>query len=711
VIATESKLDNFLSKLEGVKQTGPDQYKAKCPAHNDKHASLSVNVTDKKINFHCHAGDSPEQILNAVGLEWNDIYFDDDKHYSPKPKEKTVKKQKQKKEIVKTYNYENEQGDLLFQVVRFKPKGFMQRRPNGNGGWNWGLGQTKRVLYNLPEVMEAINNNDVVYLVEGEKDADNLNQLGLTATTAPMGAGKWNENYTKALAGTKVTIIPDNDKSGKDHAQMVARTLHAVDTEVKILKLPDLTEKQDVTDWLNKGFDKDDLLEIEKNCPTYKPDSKQKDEGNEFESFLPSPIAQAIIDAEQQKNNIYRYVAETGLFYFYFNIGYWQTQNEIYIEKKIREYLREFNPKWETNHKVKEVMSALKSLLLDPNNKNLFNAGHNPDTRLINTKSGMLDWKNKILLDHDPKYYSQFQLPVEYDEDAECPNWKQALKDWVPEKEARMFLQEYVGYALIPDTSFQKSLILYGTGSNGKSTFLNILIKLFGEENLSSLPLHRLADRFETVKIQDKLVNICPDISASYLKETGVLKSLIAGEKVKGEFKYGASFSFDPVARLIFSANELPRSKDQSDAWYRRLEIVTFPNTFSKDDPDFDLYLEDKLIKELPGILNWAVTGLKRLKMQGNFTQSEAIQEAKRQYEVDNDNVAAFLEDETEFPVDNLEVAKEVYEMYKHYCETSNLKAKSRRQFTSRLKNFGFEVKVEWIKGKSQRCYKGMMLN
>lgn len=709
MIATDDKLDKFLSNLDDVQRTGPDQYKAKCPAHNDKHASLSVNVTDEKINFHCHAGDSPDQILNSMGLEWNDIYFDDD-NYSPKPKPKVKKKKKQKRKIVNTYDYRNEKGNLLFQVVRFEPKGFMQRRPDDNGGHKWGLGQTERVLYNLPEVNQAVTNNDVVYLVEGEKDADNLMKLGLTATTAPMGAGKWNSNYTDALRGAEVVIIPDNDKPGKEHAEQVARTLHEVTSSIKIVELPDLEEKQDFTDWINKGFDKDDLLRIEKNCPIYKPDSKQKDEGNEFESFLPSPIAHSIIDAEQQKNNLYRYVAETGLFYFYSNRGYWKTQKEIYIQKIIREYLREFNPKWETNHKVNEVLTALKSLLLDPENKELFNAGYNPDTRLINTKTGMLDWKNEIILDYDPKYYSQFQLPVEYDENAECPNWEKSLKEWVPEKEARMFLQEYVGYSLIPDTSLQKSLILYGTGSNGKSTFLNILIKLFGEENLSSLPLHRLADRFETVKIQDKLVNICPDISASYLKETGVLKALISGEKVKGEFKYGASFSFDPVARLIFSANELPRSSDQSDAWYRRLEIVKFPNTFSKSDPEFDLHLEDKLIKELPGILNWAVTGLKRLKMQEQFTQSEAVNEAKKQYEVDNDNVAAFVEDKTEYSVENYEVASELYEMYKHYCDTNGLKKKSRRQFTARLKNFGFETEVKWKNGKSQRCYKGMLL-
>lgn len=706
MITTENKLDIFLSKLDGVKRTGPEQFKAKCPAHNDKHASLSVSTDDKKINFHCHAGCRGDEILNSLGVDWNDIYFDDNSNYRA-----SNKKSKSKRKIVKTYDYNNEQGNLLFQVVRFKPKTFRQRRPDGKGGWVWSLSDVEPVLYQLERLKPAVDNGKVVYYVEGEKDADNLTELGLTTTTNPNGAGKWKDSYTKTLTGANVVIIPDNDKPGKEHAQKVARELKGAASSVKILELPYLKEKQDVTDWLNKGFDKDDLIKRTKNCPIFKPDSQQKEKEFEFESFLPSPIASKIIEVEQNKDNSWKYVAETDLFYFYSNKGYWETQNEIYIRKLIREYLKEINPKWETKHKVSEVLAALKSILLEPENRNLFNAGYNPNTKLINVKTGMIDWKNKKVLDHDPEYYSQFQLPVEYNPEAECINWKQSLKEWVPEKEARMFLQEFVGYSLIPDTSFQKSLILYGTGSNGKSTFLNILIKLFGEENLSSLPLHTLTDRFETVKIQDKLVNICPDISSAYLKETGILKTLIAGEKVKGEFKYGASFSFDPVARLIFSANQLPRSSDQSDAWYRRLEIVKFPNTFSKDDPDFDLHLEDKLKDELPGILNWAIIGLKRLKAQGNFTQSEAIAKAKREYEVDNDNVAAFLEDEAEFPVENYEIASKVYEMYKHYCETNGFKFKSRRQFTSRLKNLGFEITVNWINGKSQRCYKGMILN
>ena len=114
----------------------------------------------------------------------------------------------------------------------------------------------------------------------------------------------------------------------------------------------------------------------------------------------------------------------------------------------------------------------------------------------------MLDWKNKELKSHSPDYYSQFQLPVIYNKGAKCPKWKKTLKEWLPKEKSRMFLQEYIGYCLIPDTSYQKAVILHGTGSNGKSTFLNVINELFGESNLSNIPMHRLSNRFETANLQ-----------------------------------------------------------------------------------------------------------------------------------------------------------------------------------------------------------------
>ncbi|GAI23047.1 unnamed protein product, partial [marine sediment metagenome] len=133
------------------------------------------------------------------------------------------------KEIVATYDYHTREGKVLFQVVRFEPKSFAQRRPDGKEGWTWGLRGIKPVIYHLPQVKEAIDKGETIFLPEGEKDADNLtSHLGVVATTGPMGAGKWRKAYAQMLTGAKeVVVIADNDSPGLRHAQTIASSLLA----------------------------------------------------------------------------------------------------------------------------------------------------------------------------------------------------------------------------------------------------------------------------------------------------------------------------------------------------------------------------------------------------------------------------------------------------------------------------------------------------
>jgi len=155
------------------------------------------------------------------------------------------------REIAATYPYTDEQGQLLFEVVRYaNPKDFRQRRPDNSGGWIWTTKGVRRVLYRLPEVIEGVRAGRAIHLVEGEKDADSLGQLGMVATTNPGGAGKWRTDYSQVLRGARVVILPDNDQAGSDHAQLLARNLHRIATEIRIVSLPDLPAGGDVSDWI-----------------------------------------------------------------------------------------------------------------------------------------------------------------------------------------------------------------------------------------------------------------------------------------------------------------------------------------------------------------------------------------------------------------------------------------------------------------------------
>jgi len=165
--------------------------------------------------------------------------------------------------IVKTYDYLDESGKLLFQTVRFQPKDFAQRRPDPDNPeqWLWNLEGVKPVLYRLPELIKAPT-QDFVIICEGEKDADRLYELGFVATTCPMGAGKWRAEYNEYFKGRLVAILPDNDTAGKKHAEQVANSLFGIAAEIRVVELPGLPEKGDISDWLDAGHDKSELIHL-----------------------------------------------------------------------------------------------------------------------------------------------------------------------------------------------------------------------------------------------------------------------------------------------------------------------------------------------------------------------------------------------------------------------------------------------------------------
>ena len=157
--------------------------------------------------------------------------------------------EKAKSRIVATYDYTDERGNLLFQVVRLEPKTFRQRRPDGNGAWIWSSRGARMVPYHLPDVLGA----QQVCIVEGEKDADSLKRLGIVATTNPGGSGKWVPSFALHLKGKDIAIFPDNDEAGQEHARQVVASLHGHVRSCRLVTLPDLPPKGDVSDWIAAG--------------------------------------------------------------------------------------------------------------------------------------------------------------------------------------------------------------------------------------------------------------------------------------------------------------------------------------------------------------------------------------------------------------------------------------------------------------------------
>lgn len=200
--------DTVVAALEarGSKYKRPNW---QCPAHADTSPSLTVTDAKDRVLLNCKAGCSTEDVVAALGLQMSDL-FD----------EEPVKA-----EIIGTYPYVDENNQLLFEVVRFYPRDFKQRRPDLNGGYIWKLGDTRRVLYRLPQVMLVAHQGRRVYVVEGEKDVHHVERAGAVATCNPGGAGKWRDEYTEFLRGADVVVVADRDKTGRDHAADVMRSL------------------------------------------------------------------------------------------------------------------------------------------------------------------------------------------------------------------------------------------------------------------------------------------------------------------------------------------------------------------------------------------------------------------------------------------------------------------------------------------------------
>ena len=241
-------LSGLLGRLKAVRPSGR-AYKALCPAHADHNASLSVRDANGKILVKCFAGCTTKNVCKALGIEMCDLFTNGGRG----------------KRIEAKYSYTDEHGVLLYQNVRFEPKDFRQRRLDRKGRWIWKLGHIRRVLYNLPAVLAAHE----VLIVEGEKDAEAGNTLGLTSTTSG-GTGSWREEFSDSVFGKQVTIIADADDPGRKHVQNVARSLYS---KVKSLRLLELPGAKDLTEWVEHGGTRETLLELIARTPEWKANS------------------------------------------------------------------------------------------------------------------------------------------------------------------------------------------------------------------------------------------------------------------------------------------------------------------------------------------------------------------------------------------------------------------------------------------------------
>ena len=308
--ASSPEVESFLGRLQGVRDNGSN-WSARCPCRNDdSNPSLSIGQgNDGRVLVTCHRGSgcNVDEICEAMGVQKASLF--------PPRTDIPDKPKKEKLTLVATYNYRDADGTLLFQKQRLVnergQKTFRQRRPNKDTGeWIFNLGDTPKVLYRLPELLLAKQKGEIIWLVEGEKDADNLVALGLCATTPPNGAGKWQDIHTEALAGANVFIISDRDDVGREHVELVGSALEAAGCTVAKFIPPQ--GSKDISEMLEHGLNIDDLLEFnEPEQPAeappevmqeQEPDSQAPDTSGEILRGIEAILTRGDISLEQKLN-------------------------------------------------------------------------------------------------------------------------------------------------------------------------------------------------------------------------------------------------------------------------------------------------------------------------------------------------------------------------------------------------------------------------
>jgi|DEB0MinimDraft_10_1074344.scaffolds.fasta_scaffold05308_6 hypothetical protein len=268
---------NLLSQTN-ARQESSGQFKGTCPAHDDHKASLSLKLEDNQILLNCFAGCDFNNVCEKLGVDPKELFADPYQDDPPPRKSKTVAK----------YVYTNPDGSPRFVVIRKEDKRFSQARINPHGKREYSMKDVKRIPYRLPQLIEAIKARKTLLLVEGEKDVETAEKLGFIATTFPQGAGKCEvaDECIEWLKDAEVVLIPDNDESGQSHMQMIGEKLLPVARSIRLLQLPDLGEKEDLSDWFQKGGTNEDLEKLVDESPLFTPSGSPESSPEQFFTLI-----------------------------------------------------------------------------------------------------------------------------------------------------------------------------------------------------------------------------------------------------------------------------------------------------------------------------------------------------------------------------------------------------------------------------------------
>ena len=387
--------------------------------------------------------------------------------------------------------------------------------------------------------------------------------------------------------------------------------------------------------------------------------------------------AQAVINEHGEGNLLHA----NGYLWGWRGIGVWQRIDDRETKQMIHSVAAN-----------KELTSNIVGSILDMVKTESHRAGHRFDqnTNSINCANGELIFQNNIwnVVPHDREHYCTTMIPIAYDVSAQAPRFCTFLEEIFeddPDKDDKIkVVLEALGYTLIPSCHLEKFFMLIGGGANGKSVLLNIVAALVGREHACAVQPSQFENRFQRGHLQGRLANIITEIAEGSEIADAQLKSLVSGEMTTAEHKHKDPFDFVPYAKHWFGTNHLPHTRDFSDALFRRAIILTFNKKFEGEKRD--VHLAEALRSELPGILNLALAGLKRLIENNAFTECSSSTEIVRQWRMEADQVAQFVGEDCDTGPTCRATSSELYFNYLNWAANAGVRRTlNRNNFTSRL--------------------------
>ncbi len=694
----------------GKVQRQGDGWVACCPAHEDHRHSLSVGTgRDGRALLTCHAGCALDTIIGALGLQTTDLF---------PPSEKA----KAAGSVTATYEYRDAQGQVLYEVVRYFPKDFKQRVPQPGGGYSWKLGDTPRVWYRLSQLTQGLTAGKVAFICEGEKDADALAALGLTATSLAGGAAFTGSKHWPAVAvdlfrGAKVVLLPDNDDPGRAHMDRIAGRLAPLAAWVRTVTLPGLADKGDVSDWLDAGGTVAGLKALVAGVPTATPEPPPEPHDDPgppadlteslFRMWTPFGNADRFLDAHEHE---LRSVPQFGAWYCW-DGQRWQPDAALLVAERaksvIRGLMREASAANDPEHRKQLARWAIKCqgpgsvdaiLELARSDPRVVRTAAqwdaNPD--VLNVANGVVDLRTGALTPHDRAQNHTKLVSANYVPTATCPRWEAFLARCVPDVDVRTLLRVAVGYSLTGHTREQCLFLLWGSGRNGKSTFFEVLRLLAGDyavqadfETFLDKGLNGGGVRNDLARLHGARVVTTSEASEGKRLNESLVKSLTGGDTIAARFLYKEAFEFQPQFALWMAANHRPVIRGTDDGIWRRMRLVPF--TVQIPAEEVDKALPDALRAELPGILAWAVSGAIQWYRTG-LPASAAVDAATNAYREESDTMAPFIEDRCEIGERYTVGATALYTAYSAWSKDAGEHPVSQTVFGRKLTDRGYEL-------------------